>query len=118
MTRRLVLILCLLLTYLSMFLGAEPVQAVPTVGTNDVVAFQKTKANELRFNSSNELPSNIDSRHISVSDADFPKQTLEAFNPTIIEDGFLTGKTVGYKLGKSAKDYSCDRSIFKCSVGR
>ena len=118
MVRQVILLFCLALMWLPIFFGVDSAQAATILNPTNLVAFQQPKAGELKTNSSEKprLKYPKDLEHSPTNDIVFPK--LEVYDPTVIADGYFTGKAVGYKAGKAVKDYSCNNFDLKCSARR
>ncbi|AFZ13036.1 hypothetical protein Cri9333_2161 [Crinalium epipsammum PCC 9333] len=106
-----VLILSILLICSSTFLGAEGVQAKPVVE-------HPNQRSEVNFDpktlfSDKSLLKDIEALEPS-SAGNFGLTKFEADNSTFIEDGYKSGKRVGYKIGKAVKDYACNKSDMNC----
>lgn len=114
MIRHLILLLCLILMCLPTFLSAEPVQAATTLSPTSIVAFQQSEADKPKGSSSSKPPLNQSQNPEHGSTGDIVLPRFEKSNSSLIADGFLTGKAVGYKAGKAVKDYSCNKFAVKC----
>jgi hypothetical protein len=113
------LLLGLLFFFLPIFCFAEQAGATYNVSSTKIIALQtSTAVREQKTSTSGRSGFNYSNNKKINSKADLDLPRFEAYDPTIIEDGYKTGKRVGFWAGINLKHYSCNNFDFNCSVNK
>jgi hypothetical protein len=113
------LLLSIVFFCLPIFSFTQQAEATYNLSSAKTIALQtSTEVRRQKVSTPNTSAFNYPNGKDISSKADLNLPRVEPYDATIIEDGYKTGKKVGYWTGRNLKHYSCNNFDFNCSVNK